>query len=227
MQPNIKFCAEWRKQKGTAPSFKYLHMSNNVMHIAVKPPAVNRRFRTLLYRHSPPQRLATSKMLAAANLETTKGRNAHYRIHTKNDGKILLFGTGNCILAGKKTTAAACLSSARLVHMLLTTLPSKMCIWPSHYSCPNVVLTGQISSAIAESIKDDVANVNYTAKFPGIALKVDESKVTPELFLSRGKIIIPGITGVKQLQKTVSQIERILKPHVITNKTTPEATQGN
>ena len=227
MQPDIKFCAEWRKQNSTAPSFKYLHMSNNVMHIAVKPPVVYRRFRALLYRHSPPQRLATSKMLAAANLETTKGRNAHYRIHTKKDGKILLFGTGNCILAGKKTTAAACLSSARLVHMLLTTLPSKMCIWPSHYSCPNVVLTGQINCNVADTIKDDVANVNHTAKFPGIALKVDESKVTPELFLSRGKIIIPGITGVHQLQKTMIQIERILKPHIITAETGPGATQAN
>lgn len=224
MLPDIKFASKWRKLKGRAPLFQYLKMSNNVMHIAVKAQPVVSKWRALLYRHCPPVKLATSTFLAAANLEATKGREAHYRLHTKQDGKILLFGTGNCILAGKKTTSSACLSSARLVHMLLHTLPMKYCLWPSHYSCPNMVISGQISGRVAPTIKADVENVNYSSKFPGIALKVDEEKVTPELFLARGKIIIPGVTSVQQLIRGVQQIETIIQPHLVPDETAQEAT---
>lgn len=193
--------------------FKYIRRANVVHHVSIGVPMHVSAMRASVYRLTPPQGICTSPHLAAANLEPTSGKKAHYRLRTRHDGKFLVFGTGNLILAGKTSHASACLSSNRMIRMLATLHPSAALMWPAHHSSPNCVVTGQINTQISDSIKEDTLHVNYSNKFPGIALAINVPKVTPELYLRKGKIIIPGIVNCEQLQDATTQIGAIVSPH--------------
>lgn len=217
--PELLFASQWRRTRCKRPFFKYIKRANVVHHVSIAVPNHLSAFRAAIYRMTPPQGIATSTHLAAANLETTSGKKAHYRLRTQHDGKFLVFGTGNLILAGKTSHASACLSSNRMIRMLAALHPSSKLMWPAHHSSPNCVVTGQIIKPIKDTIKVDNAHVNYSNKFPGIALSINVPKVTPELYLRQGKIIIPGIVNSKQLVEATDQICSIVEPHF--SSTTP------
>lgn len=211
--PELLFASNWRRAKRKQPIFRYIKRANVVHHVSIDVPPWLSAFRASVYRLTAPRGICTSPHLAAANLETTRGKKAHYRLRTRNDGKFLVFGTGNLILAGKTSHASACLSSNRMVRLLASLHPSCTLMWPAHHSSPNCVVTGQIACPVLDTIKDDNAHVNYSNKFPGIALSITVPKVTPELYLRQGKIIIPGIVNSTQLLEATHQIGNIVTPH--------------
>jgi hypothetical protein len=86
-------------------------------------------------------------------------------------------------------------------------------MWPVVHSSPNSVVTGQIVGTVSATIKDELA-ANHSSKFPGIALSLPTQGVTPELYMRRGMVIIPGITSAAQLSTVVSELSQLVGPHV-------------
>ena len=171
---------------------------------------------TALYRCQPPKTLHHNALMVAANLDTTKSKRPHYRIRTPShayDGKFLVFGTGNIIVAGTKSHAAAALGSMRMLMLLSSQSKTKMMnIWPSIISVPNAVITGRLKHKVSTSIKSSEF-ANSSTKFPGIALRVPQERVTPELYLRRNMLIIPGITTAESMVNVITSIESIVEPH--------------
>jgi len=226
--PEFKFASQTRLLQSTQckktkmfSKWKYIKRSNIVMHTSIKQSA--HRFQTLtaLYRSAPPLKLNHNSLFVAANLDTTKSERPHYRIRTPAhayDGKFLVFGTGNIIVAGTKSHAAAALGSIRMIKMLAAhSSPKLKNIWPSSMSVPNAVITGRLKNPVNASIKTSEFT-NYSSKFPGIALRVRENRVTPELYLRRNMIIIPGITSSQSLNNVINNIEEIVEKHTIAVK---------
>lgn len=196
--------------------WKYLKRSNIVMHMSIK--QMPGHFKTLstLYRCNPPKHLQHNALMVAANLDSTKSTRPHYRIRTPShayDGKFLVFGTGNIIVAGTKSHAAAALGSIRMLMLISMQSPSKILnIWPSIISVPNAVITGRLKKPVLESIKQSEFT-NSSSKFPGIALRVPQLRVTPELYLRRNMLIIPGITTAESMHNVVNSIEEIVEKY--------------
>ena len=213
--PEAMFASKWRQHKYKGRSFKFLKRCNIVHHMSLILPAYGQHLRSSLYRTHPQSTIKTSGPFAAANLERTNGKHAHMRIRTLNDGKFLMFGTGNIILAGRKSHASACLSSIRMSHVLSQQCKDSVNLWPAAQEAPNSVITGQLAFPISPTIKDDSVHVNYSTKFPGIAMSVSAPGVTPELYLRRSMIIIPGITSAAQLATVVADVEKIIKPYAL------------
>jgi len=215
--PAIAFAREWEKNKSSSGVFKYLIRSNVVHHSSVRPNALTSHRRSCLYRMRAPVSLRTISAFSEVNLEPTKGRHSHYRIRTVADGKFLVFGTGNIILAGKKTHAGACASMTRMMHQL--SILHKQPLWPVIHSSPNSVITGQLKHCISPSIKTELATT-HSSKFPGIAISlVNTTGVTPEMYLRKGMIIIPGITSAAQLSTVVDELSALISPHLLPEST--------
>ena len=222
--PNLKFAAEVRmhesqraKRMKAVPfgRWRYLKRSNIVMHTSIKPTRTSYRTMSALYRMTPPLALKHSKLLAAANLDKTSGPRPHYRIRTPDhtyDGKFLIFGTGNIIVAGTKSHAAAALASSRMLRLISKECPNAAMVWPSMMSVPNAVITGRLKQMVSAKIKES-EKTNSSPKFPGIALRVPQNRVTPELYLRRCMLIVPGVTTAKTLHEVVASIEAIVAPY--------------
>jgi len=210
--PEVLFATTWRRRKYKATGFKFLDRSNVVHHMSFVLPPYARSLRSALYRSHPPSVLRTCAPLAAANLEKTTGAFAHLRIRTQKNGKFLIFGTGNVILAGRRTHASACVSSMRMALTLSTHCAKSSNLWPAVHEAPNSVVTGQLIHRVDDAIKQDSVRVNHSPKFPGIALSVKQNGITPELYLRRCMIIIPGVTRAKQLSDAVACIADIVAP---------------
>lgn len=213
--PNLLFATRWRQaHKRRRGMFKYWSRSNIVLHMSLSVPPPVCVHRTALYRRAPAAHIATATTLCSVNLEMTRGHRAHYRLRTINDGKFLVFGTGNIILAGRQTHASACVSSVRMIRLLASLPNAGRVTWPAYFSSPNAVLTGQTRLAVQDTIKTDTVRVNFSPKFPGLALAIGAKGVTPELYLRRGMIIVPGITGISQFDTAVDEVTNIIAPHL-------------
>lgn len=220
--PDFMFASNTRLLKKRAEpktffsKWKYLKRSNIVMHTSIK--QTPSQFRTLsaLYRCNPPKHLQHNALMVAANLDSTKSKRPHYRIRTPShayDGKFLVFGTGNIIVAGTKSHAAAALGSIRMLMLISAQSSNKLLnIWPSIISVPNAVITGRLKEPVLPSIKESEFT-NSSTKFPGIALRVPQERVTPELYLRRNMLIIPGITTAMVMHKVIESIETIVETH--------------
>jgi len=86
-------------------------------------------------------------------------------------------------------------------------------MWPAVHEAPNSVVTGQLKQMVSPTIKTDSVRVNHSTKFPGIALAVKRRGVTPELYLRRSMLIIPGVTRVADLADVVKCIADIVLPY--------------
>jgi TATA-box binding protein (TBP) (component of TFIID and TFIIIB) len=209
MPPELGFVQNFKSQFQHEESpFTYLERSNIVHHTTCRPTKLLYFKRAALFRGCAPVGLPTKPCLSMANLEPTKGRRSHYRIRTVADGKFLIFGTGNIILAGRKSHADACLSATRMIR----TLSATHRVFPVIHSSPNAVITGRLKFKVAESIKHSLF-ANFSNKFPGIALTIATPRVTPELYIKRGMVIIPGITTSASLCQAVREIKEIIAPH--------------
>lgn len=214
--PPLRFAAQFKsliKNKHIDRKWQYLKRSNIVHHTSTRPSKNSYLFNATLYRNPPPIGLRACPLLVAANLDASKGRNPHYRIRTcPNDGKFLIFGTGNIIIAGTKSHSSAALASARMMQLLSKESPGSEVLWPSLHSAPNAVITGQLVHTVNPSIRASPL-VNVSAKFPGIAIRVKKKGITPELYLRRGMVIIPGITSARDLLQAVEEIVAVVDQH--------------
>ena len=95
-------------------------------------------------------------------------------------------------------------------------------VYPVTHSSPNAVVTGQLRYRISEDIKTSL-KANHSSKFPGIALAIATPGVTPELYLRRGMVIIPGITSSASLVRAIAEIDEVIAPYRLPdlNFTTP------
>lgn len=177
-------------------------------HVSTNPSLLSQWTASRLYRANPPMSLKACPLLMAANLDKSKGRNPHYRVRTPAgayDGKFLVFGTGNIIIAGAKSHSAAILAATRMTRMLSLQTPDSRLLWPSMHAAPNAVLTGRLKYKVDDSIKTHPLT-NYSSKFPGIALRVSHKGVTPELYLRKSMIIIPGVTEAVATVRVIEDI---------------------
>ena len=216
--PDLRFASKWRAAGRSNGPFRWLKRSNIVHHMSLRVPAHIYAYRTALYRLPPPTGINTIGVLASANLECTVGKRAHYRIRTIDDGKFLIFGTGNIILAGKRSHASACVSAGRMARLISKHDAASRTIWPAVHSSPNAVVTGALTAPVSPAIKNETALVNFSNKFPGIALTVTAKSVTPELYLKRGMVIIPGITSSEQLNTVVGEIGSIVSKYLVNDE---------
>lgn len=132
---------------------------------------------------------------------------AHFRFQTLNDGKLLSFTTGNTIRAGKHTHGDSVLAALRFQWYLYKTTDGHQPPWISACSTPNTVLTGRLKGGINERFTKEWT-VTSTSKFPGCAVTIPNCPgVTPEVFPSSGKFIVPGVTSVKTLQSALDHLK--------------------
>jgi hypothetical protein len=134
-------------------------------------------------------------------------------------------GTGNIILAGRKSHAAASLSAARMIR----TIAGKHRVFPVTHSSPNAVITGKLKYKVGDAVKGSLL-ANFSDKFPGIALTINTPGVTPELYIRKGMVIIPGITSSESLIQAVREIKEIILPFQTAEEyepTTPPALPCN
>jgi TATA-box binding protein (TBP) (component of TFIID and TFIIIB) len=212
-EPDIFFSRQWETfpSKTRCGLFQYLARSNIVHHTSIQTNKGAAARLASVYRCNFGSTLRTVGELARMNLDSTVGENSHYRLRVGADGKLLVFGTGNLILAGMLTHASACTSITRFLRHL--TRLQKTPLWPSIHSAPNMVVTGQLKMFISPKVRTDIL-CNCSDKFPGIALNVSMKGCTPQLFLKRSMVIIPGLTSAHQLKVAVERISAILAPYV-------------
>ena len=126
----------------------------------------------------------------------------HTKLTTKL-GKVLVFPTGNFIRAGKYTHADAVWA---ILFLMKWVAGDGMMQWPTAFSVPNTVLTGGYVTPISESVRKHWRSV-FTSKFPGIALTFDSLPgTTIELFLAKGKFIVPGCSSGDFIAKVVEEM---------------------
>jgi hypothetical protein len=214
-EPDVFFACEWETfpRHTRCGMFRFLARSNIVHHASIQTKKEAAARLASIYRCNFGSTLQTVGTLARMNLDATVGKTSHYRLRVGNDGKLLVFGTGNLILAGMLTHASACTSITRFLRHLTRLQQTPM--WPSIHSAPNMVVTGQLKTFISPKVRNDIL-CNCTDKFPGIALNVSMKGCTPQLFLKRSMVTIPGLTSAHQLKVAVERISAILAPYVTT-----------
>jgi len=203
--------------------FTYMERSNIVHHTSVVAQSWKMyRLRTAFYRAAAPTGIRTTPRLAAVNLEANKSKNTHYRLRTTG-GKFQLFGTGKLILAGGVNHATSCTNSTRMARLLAHEL--KRPIAPVSFRVPNAVITAQLGRTVDTAIKDNEMITNVTPKFPGIALMLEgtlAARCTPEMYMGKGMVIMPGITSAAQLSEVADEIGSTLAPYYLpTNASQP------
>ena len=130
----------------------------------------------------------------------------HTKLTTALGGKVLVFPTGNFIRAGKHTHADAVLGILDLMHWVGG---SGRMQWPTAFSVPNTVLSGKYATPISEAVRGHWRAV-YTKKFPGIALTFDSLPgTTIELFLPKGKFIVPGCSSGTFINRVVDEMSTL------------------
>lgn len=115
----------------------------------------------------------------------------HYRLSGapphKNDGKILVFQSGNAIRAGKHSheDALRCMFKYNQYVRQKCGMHHE---WHTAIDNPNMVLSGRLKKKPSSSFKDHW-RCNYTPKFPGVAVKTDDNcSTTPEVYPRSGEL---------------------------------------
>ena len=125
----------------------------------------------------------------------------HFRINGcaggRNDGKLLVFQSGNTIRAGKHSHEDALRSLFRFNQFVRRAggVPHE---WHAAIDHPNMVLSGKLAGRPREGFRDHW-RCNYSQKFPGVAVKTG-STTTPEVYPKSGTFIMPGTRDVASLR---------------------------
>ena len=189
---------------------KHCVRSNVVSHSTYASPRLS--FRGVIYgRRCKPCIPNSSKLARHAQIKTGVSA-CHYRINghpkDRNDGKLLVFQSGNAIRAGKHSHEDALLKMFNF-----NTWVRKTCgvhhEWHTAVDNPNMVISGQFKHMISHTIANDPA-CTKTSKFPGIQITVPSHlNSTPELYLKRSTFIVPGVTSPNQLAEILRCIVAI------------------
>lgn len=162
--------------------------------------------------HLPPQRqrvfgrrrrtrVPTTRALAKLSQIKAGVSACHFRINGcatgRNDGKLLVFQSGNTIRAGKHSHEDALRSLFRFNQFVrrASGVPHE---WHAAIDHPNMVLSGKLAKLPSEKFKRHW-RCNHTQKFPGVAVKTG-STTTPEVYPKSGTFIMPGTRDVASLK---------------------------
>lgn len=159
-------------------------------------------------------KLPVFKQLSAENPDSPF---SHMRFHTVDHGKMLVFGSGNIIRAGKYTHADAICCLLAFFRWARAQMPTMTTLWPGAISMPNSVLTGQFTTKLDASIKTNAAATS-SLRFPGIsiALKNCTDNITPELFTKDAKWILPGVKQAPGAFEACCAMTELCHPKVFT-----------
>ncbi len=159
--------------------------------------------------------IPTCPRLAAHSSVKMAGKTSHYRFNGGSTGiqkppswgcqagKILCFGSGNAIRAGKHTHAHGLERVFQFWNWIDTAIGLPQKRWPAAIQAPNMVVSGKFKFALKASIADDDMCTS-TPKFPGIQVTMPKHlNATPEIY-KRGTFIVPGVTSPKQLNDVLS-----------------------
>ena len=149
-----------------------------------------------------------SSAALARHSQIKAGVNAcHYRINgypsSRNDGKLLVFQSGNSIRAGKHTHIDAVRSMFRFNQWARRTASSPH-VWHVAIDHPNMVLSGKLKTPPSSHFKSHW-RCNYSVKFPGVAVKAS-STCTPEVYPKSGSFIMPGATNAESVVAAVEAV---------------------
>ena len=171
--------------------------SNTVLHANLSPSPRAVHVATLLGSPQPLSRLMKHPHLQLISAPEASSPFSHRKFTTSKHGRLLLFGTGNLIRAGKHTHGDAVRSVLSFVAWA-----GKVCgslLWPTSISCPNTVCSSQYTAPISPSIREHW-RASYSPRFPGISFTFpDAPGVTTELFLKQSKWIAPGVQSPEAL----------------------------
>ena len=215
---NIMFSIFWDEYKGKFEhAIQKLEQVNVVLHAKAEqhhPQAI--AFHNRIFGATNNGALPTAPRLAAYSSVKMAGKTSHYRLngaaiglkrpvaHGCQAGKILCFGSGNVIRAGKHTHAHGL---ERVFHFWNwvdkeANLPQKR--WPAAIQAPNMVVSGKFKFNLDPAIKKHPMCTS-TSKFPGIQVVMPKHlNATPEVYTKRGTFIVPGVTSPKQLDAVLS-----------------------
>lgn len=150
---------------------------------------------------------ARGPLVTALRSNNMASQFAHYRFHTTDHGKLLSFTTGNTIRAGKHTHGDSVLAALRFQWWMHQTTNKRQPPWISACSTPNCVLTGKFNGPLGPGF-DGAWSVTKSSKFPGHAITVCKG-VTPEVFPTSGKFIVPGVTNVETLSLALNHLHTL------------------
>lgn len=212
-QPPLWFTTAFQRHVGEDVAARYsndvefLLRSNVVMHSTTKfTPRQLLLMRALGKRWDETRRGASITALRSNNMASPF---AHLRFQTKQHGKLLNFTTGNTIRAGKHTHGDSVLAALKFQWFMHKSTNGQQPPWISACSTPNTVLTGKLRGKINPKFVDQWT-VTKTKKFPGCAVTIPGCPgVTPEVFPTSGKFIIPGVTSVATLQMALDHLSKL------------------
>ena len=182
-----------------------LERSNVVIHATVRSSGGRSVIRDTLAGRCESGAFFRGQRFAMATSTELNSPFCHTKLTTKL-GKVLVFPTGNFIRAGKHTHADAVWA---ILYLMKWVAGDGDMQWPTAFSVPNTVLTGEYETPISENVRKHWRAV-FTSKFPGIALTFDSLPgTTIELFLAKGKFIVPGCSSGDFIAKVVEEMARL------------------
>ena len=195
--------------KRAAAVLKTCQRSNVVSHSTYASP---RRARVgVIYGRRQKTELSNTAALARVSQIKAGARTVHFRLSgyppERNDGKMLIFRSGNMIRAGKHSHADAlrCLFATNQYIRRLCKLPH---VWHTGIDHPNMVLSGKLHRPPGEGFKSHYLCTS-SPKFPGVAVKTGAG-TTPEVYCKSGTYIIPGTTTIASFDAAVSAMAEAL-----------------
>lgn len=178
---------------------EYCERSNVVSHSTYMSPRLS--FRGRVYGRRSRPAIVNSSCLSRHSQIKSGVDACHYRLSgfppERNDGKLLIFQSGNAIRAGKHSheDALRCM-------FMFNKWVRKTCgmhhEWHTAIDTPNMVLSGRFKTKLSPRFKEHW-RCNYSSKFPGVAVKTG-SCTTPEVYPKSGAFIIPGTMNVESVE---------------------------
>ena len=193
----------------SVPHIRSFSRANVVSHSTYESSLPPRR--QMVYGKRRRTSIPTTRALAMIS-QIKAGVNAcHFRINgcasNRNDGKLLVFQSGNTIRAGKHSHEDALRSLFRF-NQFVRRVSGVQHEWHAAIDHPNMVLSGTLEELPRRGFRDHW-RCNYTQKFPGVAVKTG-STTTPEVYPKSGTFIMPGTRDVVSLKAGLSAMSDAL-----------------
>lgn len=184
----------------------HLQRQNVVMHVVFRKWPHRMTVRSAIRRRRYMPHGTTDPVMRAAATDPSSPFE-HNKFNLGRYGKILQFHRNkNLIRAGKHTHCDALYSTIRFIQWTRTS------DWFVQLTAPNAVVSGKFAATLCSTVKDHPAST-HSAKFPGIAIKLNSTRCTPELYLKSGSFIVPGISTTNDLKTTVEDLVQSLTRH--------------
>ncbi|MGB0547724.1 MAG: hypothetical protein ACPGR8_01205 [Limisphaerales bacterium] len=212
VRPPLRFTREFRNQDGVGdeeryPEIEFVTRSNVVMHSTTAQTPKQLVLKRALGRNF--KVTARGPLMTSLRSNNLASQFSHFRFYTSENGQMLSFATGNTIRAGKHTHGDSVLAALRFQQWAHHTTDKKQPPWISACSTPNTVLTGKFKKPLNPTFSTAWC-ISKSSKFPGHAVTVPGTAgVTPEVFPTSGKFIVPGVTSVNTLRSALDHLHNL------------------